>query len=88
MDNPFVYVPLIFVVGITGFVALMAGTYLPIRQIDHNLTVSKCHTFAEASGYQTKFVDFNFFSYDCLGKTSDGRWIPTDRLHDVNVESR
>jgi hypothetical protein len=52
MDNPFVYVPLIFVVGITGFVALMAGIYLPIRQVDHHLTVSKCHSFSEASGYQ------------------------------------
>jgi hypothetical protein len=73
---------------IAGVMVLLAAIGIPVRQVQHNLDTSACHGFGQASGYQTKFVDYNFWNWDCLAKASDGKWISTQRLHDVNVEGR
>lgn len=80
MDNP-----VAVFAGITAVVvALLALILTPIRQVGHNLDVTKCRTFHEQSGYETKFVDYNFFDWDCLARTSSGKWVSTEKLRDID----
>lgn len=71
-----------------GTAVLFGGVFSTIRQIDHHFSVSACSSFHAASGYETKFVDYNLMSWDCLGKTANGKWISVANIHDVNVEPK
>lgn len=72
-------------VGVTKFtvalatciVVFFAGLTVIIRQFDHHYTVNDCRKFAESSNYETKFVDYSFWTWDCLVKSGD-RWVPMD----------
>lgn len=68
---------------VAGVVALLVVIGIPIRQITHHYDVKSCGIFAEESGYQTKFVDYNFFSWDCLARRDDGKWVSRDNLRDM-----
>jgi len=62
------------------FGALLLGG----RQIHHHIEVSACRTFGQTSGYETRFVDYNFVRYECQAKTSNNKWIPSDNLRDID----
>ncbi len=71
------------VVFLSLVILLSLSIPLGIRMWDHNNQVTVCRRFQEETGYQTKFVDYNFFYYECLLKGSDGKWIPADKLREV-----
>ena len=70
-----------------GFIAIILGGVIlllfSIVQLARPLAVSQCSEFARVSGYETKFVDYNLMSYDCLAKKADGKWISTELLREV-----
>jgi hypothetical protein len=55
-----------------------------IRGIAHPMDASSCNGFGKTSGYEVRFVDYNFMSWDCLAKTANGKWISTKNLQGVN----
>jgi hypothetical protein len=71
----FVVVTLVVVVG---------GLGIGIRQISHHYDVANCGRFGEESGREVRFVDYTFWSWDCLTPTQDGKWISIDRLRDID----
>lgn len=77
----FVLFPLAFLAAV---VAGTGGLVGGIRALDHHYGVSSCHSFAAQSGYETKWADYNFLYYECLAKTNNGKWVPTDSLRGVN----
>ena len=80
MDNEFWAIgALIF----GGLLALVVTVLTPTRFIMHHYDVNSCRIFAEQSGYETKFVDYNFFEWDCLAHREDGKWVSRDSLRDM-----
>lgn len=57
-----------------------------ITAIDKHYSRINCVKFAEASGFETKFQDYNFFSYECLAKRTDGKWVGSDKLRESDAE--
>lgn len=49
----------------------------------HSMDQTACTVFADQSGRETKFVDYNWASWDCLTPQSDGKWISTSNLRDI-----
>lgn len=71
------------VCGLVGIVLVVVVFGLPIRAVRHHYGVNSCGIFAEQSGYDTKFVDYNFFQWDCLAHRDDGKWVSKDNLRDM-----
>lgn len=73
----------ICLVFLLGFV-IAVMIYLIIRQVDHHYEKNTCDNRGRVTGFDTKFVDYNFWSYDCLAKRSDGKWVAFDKAINVN----
>ena len=71
------------ITAIVGTALLIVGIALPARMVKHHYDVNSCHIFADQSGYDTKFVDYNFFQWDCLAHRDDGKWVSRDNLRDM-----
>ena len=41
-----------------------------------------CHSFADRTGRETRFVEYTYWSWDCLTPSEDGKWISVDNLRD------
>lgn len=80
MDNGFVF----FMALCTASAGILAAIFVPIRQIAHHYDVAKCDTFAQQTGYETKFVDYNIADWDCLARTASGKWVSTSQLREVD----
>jgi hypothetical protein len=62
-------------------VAILVGGLLLIgRQVDHHYKQSTCPERGEVMGRPTKFVDYTFWSYDCLAQADDGTWLSVDKF--------
>lgn len=64
---------------IAGIVTAGVAIGIPVQR--HFDRVA-CRSFAVNANRETKFVIYNFFSWDCLTPTGDGRWISTDNLRE------
>lgn len=71
------------VYGLLGLTVAVAVIGLPIRQVAHHVDNNTCAAFGVVSGYEVKFVDFNFFSWDCLVLTADGTWVPKNSIRNI-----
>lgn len=80
----YVRLGVVFLIGIAALVFFISGFTVIIRYIAHHFDVNSCQTFAQASGHETKFVDYNFFEWDCLVRTRNGKWVPRDSTIEVN----
>jgi hypothetical protein len=71
-----------------GALAIAAATAALVvgimRGFAHPIDASSCQSFGSASGYEVRFVDYNFFEWDCLAKTSSGKWVSATNLRGVN----
>jgi hypothetical protein len=65
-------------------VALLLAVMLPIRQLIHHYDIADCRNFASQSGYETKFAQYTWWTWDCLAETDNGKWVSKDNLHGVN----
>lgn len=73
---------IVIVVGLLTAGALFLA--IPIRQISHHYDVAKCRTFAQQTGYETKFADYNIVEWDCLARTASGKWVSISQLREVD----
>lgn len=58
------------------------GLMLLIVPISRHVDRNNCHKFATNTNRTTKFVEYNWFQWECLTNTSTGRWIPIDQLRE------
>lgn len=65
-------------------IVCLAALILGIRGIGHHYDNKTCHRFGDESGREVRFVDYSFWTWDCLTPTSDGKWISIDRLRDID----
>lgn len=67
--------------GIALFIVVGVLTTTPIsRHYDH----LNCRKFGQNTGRVVKFVNYSYWSWECLTPSRDGRWIPTSQLRDVS----
>lgn len=72
---------------ISGALALaffLFGIGMVVRDVGHHYDVAACSSFGEQSNREVKFVDYTYWSWDCLTPTTDGKWISTSRLRDLD----
>lgn len=67
---------------VIAFIGVLAALPFGARQLSHHYDAAGCHRFGTESSREVRFVDYTFWSWDCLTPTSDGKWIPTDQLRD------
>lgn len=73
-------------VVIVGFVVLFSAIFFPVVALDKHYTRINCVKFAEQSGFETKFADYNFATYECLAKRTDGKWVGSDKLRESDAQ--
>ena len=66
-------------------VALITGLVLGVNAFDRSQQQKACIAFSQQSGRQTKFVEYTYWSRDCLTPSSDGSgtWISAYNLRDI-----
>lgn len=64
---------------------ILNALILGIRQLDYHYSSTYCMPKLKQIHREGKFVQYNFWEYDCLVKTSDGTYIPLDNLYN-NVQ--
>jgi hypothetical protein len=64
---------------------MLAVIIFGVRQVKHHIEVSTCEQFSIQSGHQTKFADYNFFSFECLVKADNNKWVPLKGLREMNA---
>jgi hypothetical protein len=69
----------IIIITILIIILLIGGACRTGRYFDKR----SCYSFGQQSGRETKFVDYTFFSWDCLTPTTDNKWISIDNLRDI-----
>ena len=68
---------------VVAAILALSGFVVGVIRIQHHYDVNSCGIFAVESGYQTKFVDYNFFDWACLAQREDGKWVNRDALRDM-----
>lgn len=78
-------------VAIIVFAALVAITLFimaPIMAISYYADRSRCSSWGQATNREVKFVHLVEvgvpFRWDCFTPDEGGRWIPTDRVRDID----
>lgn len=71
-------------IGLIATVILVVTLGIPARQIGHHYSVNNCRIFQDETGYETKFVDYHFFKWDCLAQTKTGKWVSKDNLREMD----
>lgn len=67
------------------FIVVALGLFiLGIRQLSHHYDTTACNRFGEESNREVRLVDYSFWQWDCLTPSSDGKWIPTEQLRDID----
>lgn len=70
--------------SIAAFAAVMFGIGVGVNTISRSQSESSCTAFASETHRETKFVNYTYWDYDCITPASDGKWISTKALRDVN----
>jgi hypothetical protein len=70
----------VIVATLAIIVLVFSVTFVIIRQIDHHIVSSNCPKQAVAYNRETKFVDYSYFSYECLVKSNNGTFVNINNL--------
>jgi hypothetical protein len=46
-----------------------------IRDYQHSQDQQACRVFQEETGHETRFVNYNFWTWDCLTPGFNGKWV-------------
>jgi hypothetical protein len=76
------------------FVGIIAGIFIAVVLFVGGIatvatTISKhyaeinCEQFGEQTNREVRFVKYNFWNWDCLTPSDDGKWISTDSLREI-----
>lgn len=69
---------LVFWLSLTALVGgSITGIVFGANQISRQVSVESCHNWGLTNDRQTKWASYNLFSYDCLTKSYDGKWVST-----------
>lgn len=68
-----------------GVVAIALLIPLACR-FQHHIDSAGCAKFTAATGHTVKFIDYTFWSWDCLVQTPNGKWIPLEGLRSTDME--
>ena len=71
----------VIVVAITVFVG---GIGVVVTEVSRGFDHRTCTSFGREAEREVRFVEFTYFSWDCLTPDSNGKWISIDRLRDVD----
>lgn len=70
--------------GIILAVALIVGVVAVIgTRVQKHYDRAACHSFQQATGRETHFVAYTYWSWDCLTPGADGKLISTSALRDL-----
>lgn len=77
------------VTTIVGFLVVVAalltgGLGVAITEVTRGFDHRTCTAFGNEADREVRFVEFTYFSWDCLTPDSNGKWISIDRLRDVD----
>jgi len=75
-----------FVIFMVALICVMLITAIAVPSIEISRGVDhrSCTAFGQAANREVKFVEYTYFSWDCLTPTVDGKWISTTRLRDLD----
>lgn len=75
---------LLAILGLLG--AITFGSLLIFRNTTHRLGIEDCRHWAEAYNRPVKFVDYDYWGWNCLtpNPAKPGTWISTSNLYLVN----
>jgi hypothetical protein len=76
------HVALIFAVALVTFLAVVLG----ILRYSHHLDAQKCPKMGEVANRPVRFVDYNFWEWDCLVQSTNGKWISIDDVNKTELE--
>lgn len=68
-----------------GIAALFGLIMLTVRQVNYHYSSTYCQQKLHQVDREGKFVQYNFWEYDCLAKTTNGTYIPLENLYN-NVQ--
>ena len=72
-----------FMAASLGGIVLAVGTLIVGgTELDRGFDHRACTAFSGASNRTTKFVEYTYWSWDCLTPTADGKWISTTLLRE------
>lgn len=67
-------------IPLSGIALVLWGIVWSANTIDRETLRTTCSGFSEASHRETKFVEYSYWSRDCLTPQKDGKWISTTLL--------
>lgn len=71
--------------AILAVVLILAALVIGVRQVDYHYTSTYCDDKLKQVQREGKFVEYNYWEYDCLVRAKDGTYIPLDNLYN-NVQ--
>lgn len=74
--------PLFLLAFVGGIVLFIVVFLLGARAVSIHYDKAGCHTYATQTGRETRFVNYTYWSWDCLVRSTDGKWISKDQLRE------
>lgn len=75
------------IASIFAFVILLVGGIVLVgSRVSKHYDRIACTSFGEQSSRQVRFVTYNFWAWDCLTPTADGKWISTANLREFGEQ--
>ena len=68
---------------LAGVAFFLAAIIVPINLLASHYDRIACQQFATNANRETKFVRYNFWQWECLTPSPDGKWIPTSALTQI-----
>ncbi len=69
-----------------GLIVIIGGVVLGARTVTKHYDHISCTQFGEQSNRKVRFVTYNFWNWDCLTPTADGKWISTKNLREFGTQ--
>ncbi len=71
----------ILAVPLLGSIFVIFMIFALILSFAKSQTIKTCSVFQQQSGFNTKYVEYTYFNFDCLAEQTDGKWISTDNIY-------
>lgn len=68
-----------------GLIAIVMSLVLVFTAVDRQTTRRRCE--AVAVNRDAKFVEYNLFTYECLVKSTKGRYVPLSQVDKIELET-
>lgn len=72
---------------LAGIVLFVLVTVLSVRTVDRHYVGKNCPSRGISFSLPSKFVEYNFWSYECLVQIGD-TWVPVNQYRGITNASR